>query len=620
MLKTLILLTMAGLLTACASSVPSPRQQHDASSDLPVLPEARRNSAADWLAEARQASDAKQQQHALLLAASRWQSEQQWQRAAAIISQLNSADLAAEDWRQYRLLQAQFALQQQQWAQVIERLQGITGQFTDRAERAHVLGLLALAHQQQGDYVEAAKFRIEQQRYVSDEQQAQQTEWVWQALSEIPSSQLGQLKLPSDQYSAGWLRLIERLHQALDKGEDIDAAINEWQKSYPRHPANEVLKAQFGDWLTAPLQQRLVAVVLPLSGRFEQQGLAIRDGILAALTKQPDIEARFFDSNQLAPTVVIEKLQGLAPDYVIGPLLKDQVEQYRPLSRWPQLYLNEKSSLTSAEANPDVPQQYQHFFALDPESEVRQAAELIYQRGQRAPLVFAADNARGQRLAEQFSQHWALVSAQQQALDVGFYRSTDDMKNVVQEQLGVNASNERIRYVKIAAGKVIVDDVPRSRQDIDAIYLTGSVEQTRLLKPFIDVTVSPFAERIPVYANSASHMQNSSISENDLDQVMFSDAPWLMPDNKQQALLTELLQLRNGWGFNNARFAAMGYDAAQLIDRLAVMDALPGYQYQGLSGALSVRLGQVQRQLQWAKFEQHSIKPLVVQSAQTRSR
>src|SRR5690606_34732887 len=103
--------------------------------------------------------------------------------------------------------------------------------------------------------------------------------------------------------------------------------------------------------------------------------------------------------------------------------------------------------------------------------------------------ILAPDSYRGHSHIELFTEQWQQFHPNRPvASDV--YRNADDMKEIVQEQLGVSASEARINQVKIAAGRVIVDAQARSRADIDVIYLAGSIEHTRLLKPFIDVNIS----------------------------------------------------------------------------------------------------------------------------------
>jgi len=234
----------------------------------------------------------------------------------------------------------------------------------------------------------------------------------------------------------------------------------------------------------------------------------------------------------------------------------------------------------------------------------------LFRKDPEAPLLFAPETTRGNQLVNVFKEHWQQLPPAINDLDAGFYRSTDEMKETVQVKLGIADSERRINAVKIAAGKIIVDADPRSRADIDAIYLTGNLEQTRLLKPFIDVNTSAFAQRIPVYASSSSHLRQASVSENDLHQVIFSEMPWLLPNHPDREALDALLTQRDGWNLSQARLAAMGHDSVQVLPFLDILNQLPGYRHAGYVGRLNSVNQRIQRELSWAQFQQHQVRPM----------
>lgn len=606
LIACLIIFAVAGCTSQPRQSQPELTPQVQ----TPVLTAAAARTPEDWLQQAEQANTPQARQYALLLAAATLQQQQNWQASAAILAEINSADLAPKDWRQFRLLQAQFAAHQQQWSEVLQLLDQLTEQFTERSERAQALALRAQAAAAQGSYLTAALWRIEQQRYQTDSV-ADAT--IWELLQQVPPQQWRDFKRPADALSDGWTRLVQRLHQALSNNSSIASALTEWQQSYPDHPAQAIVEEHFSAWLEprSPVQQ--MAILLPLSGPYASQGNAVRDGTIVALLKQPQLQATFIDTNAIAVGAIAEQLTQLQPDMVIGPLLKEQVQALlseMPAAPWTQLFLNERPTLADAVVTGDAETTPAYFFALDPETEVRTAADFLFQQEFQRPLLFAPATSRGEALVETFTDHWQQLPVANPDVAAGFYRTTEDMKSSVQLNLGVQDSEARITTVKNAAGKIIVEAEPRSRGDVDVIYLTGGADQTKLLKPFIDVTISPFAERIPVYASSASHVSQTGISENDLHQVRFSEIPWLLPNHPQREQLSDILQLRDGWGYSHARLAAMGHDAVQLSTQLQVLAQLPGYRHEGLSGALNVVNQRIQRQLEWATFNQHQVVPM----------
>ena len=133
------------------------------------------------------------------------------------------------------------------------------------------------------------------------------------------------------------------------------------------------------------------------------------------------------------------------------------------------------------------------FFALNPETEAEQASEFMSSATSRTkrPLVLAANTPGSQRMVERCEESWSGINEP----SVSLFSQRDDMKSAVEASLGLVGSKERIRAVKTAAGKIIVDEQERSRRDISGIYLPGNLTSSSV-KTFIDVIT--FAERIPV--------------------------------------------------------------------------------------------------------------------------
>ncbi|MCA1767853.1 MAG: penicillin-binding protein activator, partial [Idiomarina sp.] len=273
----------------------------------------------------------------------------------------------------------------------------------------------------------------------------------------------------------------------------------------------------------------------------------------------------------------------------------------QPLTEIPQVFLNQVDDVPIEKSSANV------FFALSPDTEAHQAAKRINQQfpDSKGALIIAADTSSGQRMVDAFNSSWHNSKANKPT--VSYFSERSDMKATVENSLGLTGSQQRIRNVKIAAGKIIVEEQERSRRDISAIYLPGNLQQTRLLKPFIDVSISPFAEPIPVYASSGTHELKNRLGDSDLNGIIFSDIPWLVSESRDNLLLSQWLELRNGWGLSLARLTAMGYDSVSLVQRLKMMKRMPGLTWSGLSGNLHIDDAVVQRKLIWATFSKGKI-------------
>jgi len=174
--------------------------------------------------------------------------------------------------------------------------------------------------------------------------------------------------------------------------------------------------------------------------------------------------------------------------------------------------------------------------------------------------------------------------------------------------LGVKDSQARISRMRDLLGSRLESDF-RSRQDIDAIYMISGSQDLALLKPFLDVNFSVFSEPVTLYTTSRSRLESESAqSAQELNNLIISDVPWLMQSNSETQMVSELW---SGWNNSQKRLYVMGFDALELVNRLAQMRAFPGYQFMGRSGALSVKPnGVIERQLSWGKYTQGKLTPL----------
>ncbi len=428
---------------------------------------------------------------------------------------------------------------------------------------------------------------------------------------------------------AGWLQLAYiAKHYAVDPTQLV-RYLGEWQKQNPYHPAAAKLPADLDRALNAkPFTPKNIAVLLPLTGPRANAANAIRQGILASyMAKQNDkVAVNFYDTANDAASAYQQALMAGA-EFIIGPLLPTEIEQLQvmnaantaatnavanaanpdktantvaaaPAVPVPQLFLNQVDKFT--------PDPNKFYFALSPAQEAADAAEHLYQDGVTMPLLLASNDALGKRMAESFIQAWKKKS--DNVVEVYYYDGGDQMKTTVQDALGVRDSQARIARIKELLGNSVQADF-RSRQDIDAIYMISTPQDLTLLKAFIDVNFSVFTQPVPLYTSSRSRVENESTqTAQDLNNLTLSDAPWLMQNGEENLMVNTLF---SGWNNSQKRLFVMGYDAMDLIGRLAQMRSFTGYQFNGRSGALSVSPdGIVNRQLSWGRYQRGSFRQL----------
>ncbi|MDP2636162.1 MULTISPECIES: penicillin-binding protein activator [unclassified Pseudoalteromonas] len=427
---------------------------------------------------------------------------------------------------------------------------------------------------------------------------------LWQNLQQLSSYALERFNRGSV-VQQGWVNLA-LYHQVYSGAPvELDQAINNWQRRYPGHPASAVLPEKDAELLAAePLNIKRLVVLLPQSGANERLGDALKAGILGALDNSEINETTFIDE-MLSTSEINAKLNEIQPNFVIGPLLKvniDKLTNEQSLKSYPTLHLNAiEGERTSAQ---------HYFFALNPEHEVQQALEHFLAQGYQKPMLLAPDTSAGQRLVDYFNVQWQRYSETQP--QVGLYKDKKDMPNTIKGLLEVAESKERIKGVK-ALFKTEVESETRSRRDIDVIYILGDATETRLIKPYLDVNVSTFADRIPLYASSKSHSkQIDRTDKGDLDGLYFTELPWML--SGQIANQTLRQQYNSLWPEQvdiSQRLFAMAYDSVALLDDLNQLRVFPGKQYAGLTGQLSITSdGQINRQLNWAQYKDKQIKPV----------
>ncbi|WP_220733257.1 penicillin-binding protein activator [Shewanella morhuae] len=467
--------------------------------------------------------------------------------------------------------------------------------------------------------------------YLPPAQASEVNNTIWQVLQPMHEQTLKAFTQEAkNPVFTGWLQLAYiAKHYAVDPSQLV-RYLGEWQKQNPYHPAAAKLPADLDRALNAkPFTPKNIAVLLPLTGSRANAANAIRQGILASyMAKQNDhVAVNFFDTADDAARAYQQAVAAGA-EFIIGPLLPTEIEQLQVMNAANAATINaatnaanttnpEKIANTVAIA-PPVPQLFlnqvdkftpdptKFYFALSPAQEAADAAEHLYQDGVTKPLLLASNDALGKRMAESFIQAWKKKS--DNAVEVYYYDGGDQMKTTVQDALGVRDSQARIARIKELVGNSVQADF-RSRQDIDAIYMISTPQDLTLLKAFIDVNFSVFTQPVPLYTSSRSRVENESTqTAQDLNNLTLSDAPWLMQNGEENLMVKTLFP---SWNNNQKRLFVMGYDAMDLIGRLAQMRSFTGYQYNGRSGALSVSPdGIVNRQLSWGRYQRGSFRQL----------
>lgn len=366
-----------------------------------------------------------------------------------------------------------------------------------------------------------------------------------------------------------------------------------------------------------------IAVLLPLQGRLEATGMAIKEGILASYyqtlnntsVEQAAPQLRFIDTTDKTPEALVEAIG--ESRFIIGPLLKETVQALAP--RLPagvtMLALNRPDDVPVRLSDSAEVTNRQAYFSLAPEDEAIQLAEHIFRNGYRAPIVVSSQNAINQRMLEAFQQRWQrLNSMVSQGKQVNItsvtFSDSSSLRDGITAALDVAQSKDRIDQIRYMVNEELYN-VPRNRRDIDAIVVFATPEQTELLNPMVEASLSPFTGKtVPVYATSRSMEYDSSKNQwRDLQNVRFLDMPWMLPGNPWRSLKAETDKLWPQRNTQLSRLFAFGVDAYNLIPYLDNLATLPQTAFSGLTGSLSMnRQQEIVRDLPQAVIDNEQVK------------
>lgn len=441
--------------------------------------------------------------------------------------------------------------------------------------------------------------------------------FIWQLLIKLDRVTLEQA---NEEYPhlRSWLQLALTYHRYGLQSQALAEAVSDWQRRNSQHQLAQKLPSEITLAMqTSPIQASKIAVLIPLSGRLQLQGQAIKEGVLAsylAATQLNDTlipEIRYLDTNILTTEELVE--QTADADVIIGPLLKEKLLALLPklpIDK-PVVALNQLDQQTADPLNSEI-----YFFSLSPEEEAEQLARLVAKRGHKHPILVSTEGNIGERMFNAFSQQWKkLKSADSNQLILTTFASNADMREQLSLRLDVSQSQDRIDRIARLTNQE-VHSVARNRQDVDAVVVFATPEQTQLLNPIVEASVSPFSEtQIAVYASSRSHALNlSSNSLRDLKGVTFTDMPWMLPQMRDAQLHQETAVFWQGRPDAMLRLFALGYDAYQLLPVLRHMKLLPNSTVNTLSGELSVdEDGMVKRQLTLAKFNERQVETIAME-------
>ncbi len=451
------------------------------------------------------------------------------------------------------------------------------------------------------NWFEAAKSLVHVYDLTDDpDEQQQLAEQIWASLDHYSEAEVTELTVePNEEELDGWIQLAiytKTLNRSLSQ---LKNTLIKWLEENPTHPAAihqpEGITSILSLEVSVPLH---TALLLPISGKFSQQAQLIRDGFMFSLmndhTRDPNATLTIIDTNSEPMEQIESQLENSKIDFVVGPLIKENVLKLKEIEKnrnhpLSMLALNIPDKIDSSEDT--------CYFALSPEQEANQAAKHLFMKGYRYPLILAPNNSFGQRVTNAFDSEWSKYS--KNSVAVSNFNDKHKLQKDINNVFGLKASQQNIAQMQSLLG-ITLESQPRSRRDVDAVYIVANSGELTLIKPFIEVAINP--DTTPPKLFSSSRSNSGKKQYEDLSGVAYSDIPLLIEPKADVAQ-----QLNTLWpkeSFAEKRLKAMGMDAYQLLMELPQMKVVEGYQVDGETGKLSIDdQCVVQRELSWGEHE-----------------
>lgn len=519
-------------------------------------------------------------------------------QAELLIRRLSKQTLSDAQQAEWQLARAQLSFNQQQYQAVLSRLSFPTDWRLDPRQWQKYYQLRADSLLELDRAFDANRELVGLYEHSTSQQQSIIAQQIWQNFDEYSSATITTLTTASDEEILdGWLQLAIYVKTLGSDLPQLKNTLEQWLKENASHPAARYTPQTISDILALDLVKPThTALLLPLSGRFAKQAELIRDGFIMAMMndpqRDPNATLTILDTNTESLESVDATLAEKQVDFVVGPLVKSDIEKLQTFQKKrgqaiPTLALNipdkiEPSSTTC-------------YLTLSPEQEVAQAAKYLFSQGYRYPLILAPQGSYGDRVVEAFNQEWRQYSTNKVA--VNLFGDKRQLQRNINNVFGLQASQQNIAQMNSLLG-ISLESQPRSRRDIDAVYITAGIADLTLIKPFIEVAINPDTRPPKLFSNSNSNSGGRQFE--DLSGITYSDIPLLIEPNNPIA--TQAAELWPRTSNADRRLQALGMDAYQLMLELPQMKAVKGYTISGQTGVLGIDQNCiVQREISWAE-------------------
>ncbi|MCC9651357.1 penicillin-binding protein activator [Vibrio sp. MA64] len=524
----------------------------------------------------------------------------QFDQAEMLIKRLARQQLTEVQQAEWQLARATIQQKQGNYSQLLQLLNFKPWWKLPNEQWKDYYLMRADAYQGLNQAFEANRQLVAFGQYASSAEQREISSRIWMNFGSYSEYELTSLETePNEDVLDGWLQLAIYAKTLSGNLSQLKNTLERWLNENPSHPAAIYTPEEIQNILSLDIvKPNNTALLLPLTGKFSPQAQLIRDGFVFAMmndrNRDPSATLTVIDTNAYNADQIKQRLINENIDFVVGPLEKENVELLH-------------TTMDGSENGPtipalalNIPEDVQPdsnicYLALSPEQEAAQAAKHLFSEGYNFPLILAPKGSFGERVTEAFNKEWRKYSSNKVA--ASYFGDKRQLQKDINEVFGLQESKQRIAQMQ-SLMRIKLETQPRSRRDVDAVYIVARSTELTLIKPFIEVAINPDAKAPQIFSSSRSNSGGATYE--DLTGIIYSDIPLLIdPDPSVTAEMNELWSEQSNM---EKRLKALGMDAYKLIGELPQMKVVPGYSVGGQTGILSIDNNcVVQRELSWAE-------------------
>ncbi|EPP2130201.1 penicillin-binding protein activator [Vibrio alginolyticus] len=524
----------------------------------------------------------------------------QFDQAEMLIKRLARQQLTEVQQAEWQLARATIQQKQGNYSQLLQLLNFKPWWKLPNEQWKDYYLMRADAYQGLNQAFEANRQLVAFGQYASSAEQREISSRIWMNFGSYSEYELTSLETePNEDVLDGWLQLAIYAKTLSGNLSQLKNTLERWLNENPSHPAAIYTPEEIQNILSLDIvKPNNTALLLPLTGKFSPQAQLIRDGFVFAMmndrNRDPSATLTVIDTNAYNADQIKQRLINENIDFVVGPLEKENVELLH-------------TTMDGSENGPtipalalNIPEDVQPdsnicYLALSPEQEAAQAAKHLFSEGYNFPLILAPKGSFGERVTEAFNKEWRKYSSNKVA--ASYFGDKRQLQKDINEVFGLQESKQRIAQMQ-SLMRIKLETQPRSRRDVDAVYIVARSTELTLIKPFIEVAINPDAKAPQIFSSSRSNSGGATYE--DLTGIIYSDIPLLIdPDPSVTAEMNELWSEQSNM---EKRLKALGMDAYKLIGELPQMKVVPGYSVGGQTGILSIDNNcVVQRELSWTE-------------------